>query len=1093
MKQKTGYYVLLASAALLLVCAILFFGGSNRFASEMSGTVYIDEILSSNHSYPNELGFCSDFIELHNESSVEVSLSGYGLTDSEKQVRYVFPQDAVIAPGGYLTVWCDADSTDSDYAKMSISREKSERIFFVSPKGETLQTVDTIPCQPDQSMVLSNGQWSLSDFASPGFENTVLGFAQYVSARQSRQGSVIFSEVLPSNSLYYNEDHVACDWIEFRNLSVSDVSLDGFSITDGSGACLYRFPAGSVISAGGYYVLYCSEQYSGQQYAPFSVSKSKRETYVLRDPGGKPTDYLFTDVCEENISLIPCSDGSWVCTARPTPGYPNDEDGFAAYLTASGYTGCAVRITEIMSRNAATIASGSSFPDWIELTNLSESEADLENWYLTDGEDPFGWQIHDMVLAPGETRLLFCGSGGIGFSLSSHGETLRLCTPMGETADSVTYPAQEPDQSYMLDFSTGQWTTTLYPTPGFPNDPGGYAAFCASRTPQGPLIISELQTVNDTYYKYGYQEYYDWLELRNISGEAVLLSDYYLSDDGKEPAMYRLPDVTLQPGACFTVLCIGDESKSDYRYTCTNFSLNAAGETLYIFDADGMIVDYTSIPPVPAKSSFGRLESGGFGYFSTPTPGSPNASGSSMIAREPVCLTAGGIYNDLTDGLDVSLSADGTIYYTTDGSIPTVGSRQYTEPIHLTKTTVIRAIATQDGMLTSSVMTESFFLNENHTLPILSLVSPRDGLFSAESGIYVSGNYVNYYQDWERAANLALYEQGKEGASFNIDCGLKMFGAGSRECCAKKSFKVLFNGRYEGKLQYDVFEDGIVTDFYTLGLRAGEDYRFGLIRDTLFEELAMQGCPTLMTQNCRPVILYIDGEYWGIYTIKERFSQEYYASHMNFDPESVTVYRAPMGSTPLHNIMIQSTYANMRNDDWLNEVMESVDIYSMIDWVIMEAYAGNSDISGNIRYIYSTEDGKWRWCLFDLDWSYYSSGSFSTVLQQNMQYSLLPRSLLQNKTFRKMFCQRLAQLCRTTLSAENVTAVIDYYAALLQPEVQRDHNRWGLSYRNWENYVENMRKLTNDHDRCKELINSLCLIAGISDAEKHEYFGDLVD
>ena len=110
-----------------------------------------------------------------------------------------------------------------------------------------------------------------------------------------------------------------------------------------------------------------------------------------------------------------------------------------------------------------------------------------------------------------------------------------------------------------------------------------------------------------------------------------------------------------------------------------------------------------------------------------------------------------------------------------------------------------------------------------------------------------------------------------------------------------------------------------------------------------------------------------------------------------------------------------------------------------------------------------------------------------------MQYSLLPRSLLQNKTFRKMFCQRLAQLCRTTLSAENVTAVIDYYAALLQPEVQRDHNRWGLSYRNWENYVEDMRKLTNDHDRCKELINSLCLIAGISDAEKHEYFGDLVD
>ena len=170
--------------------------------------------------------------------------------------------------------------------------------------------------------------------------------------------------------------------------------------------------------------------------------------------------------------------------------------------------------------------------------------------------------------------------------------------------------------------------------------------------------------------------------------------------------------------------------------------------------------------------------------------------GKTLVATLPAYLNA--------------LTGEGVIHYTLNGDVPTERSPVYTEPISIEKTTVLRAVSFTEGMHPSAVMTERYFVNENHSLPVVSLVSPRAGLFSDQQGIYVKGYYTNYYQDWERAANIALYSA--EGQEFHLDCGLKMFGAGSREYCDKKSFKLLFNGRYEGNLKHDVFEDGIVTE-----------------------------------------------------------------------------------------------------------------------------------------------------------------------------------------------------------------------------------------------------------------------------------------
>ena len=227
-----------------------------------------------------------------------------------------------------------------------------------------------------------------------------------------------------------------------------------------------------------------------------------------------------------------------------------------------------------------------------------------------------------------------------------------------------------------------------------------------------------------------------------------------------------------------------------------------------------------------------------------------------------------GVYND-RESLTVELLGGNEIRYTTDGTIPTGKSKLYSEPIVLNKTTVIRAACFSKEALTGKTATFSYFLNEGHTLPIVSLAVAPEDLWSAEKGIYVEGNHNNYYQDWEKLANVSLFE---DDGSFTIDCGLKMHGAGTRKTSAKKSFKVVFRPRYGGTLDYKVFDDSEISEFHSLLIRGGEDYTKTIFRDELSCSLAEQGSNNLLTLNDKHCVLYINGEYFGIFSI--RFAAE---------------------------------------------------------------------------------------------------------------------------------------------------------------------------------------------------------------------------
>ena len=746
---------------------------------------------------------------------------------------------------------------------------------------------------------------------------------------------------------------------------------------------------------------------------------------------------------------------------------------------ASDYAG-QLRISEVMAKNDAVLADqDGSFPDWIELENISAGELSLAGWSVSDKEGS-AWTLPDMLLQPGGLVLMLCnGVQGPDFSLSE-GETLRLYAPDGTEQDAVRCTAETDCSQIRSD--DGGFVTCRYPTPCGANTPEGYEAVCEERASSG-LCIWEAACANRSATLLATGERSDWVELRNAGSAAMRLDGCSLTDDPKEPRKYLLPERELAPGELLLLACEGDLEASEGN---TGFSLSASGDALYLYDASGALLDYVSLLGIPMDGSIGRMEGrGGFFRFASATPGEANGAGYRRLSAAPAALTPDGCY-DGAEKLTVELSAPGTIRYTTDGSLPDESSSVYSGPIALDRTTVIRAVSWEEGALASEAVTYSYFLNEGHSLPVLSLALDDEARFQTI--------YSNSWKNTVIDANLALYD-GEH--SFNRRCGVSLKGWTSLSL-PKKSLGVDFKGVYGGNLEADVFGNG-VTEFSTLAIRAGQDYTSSIFRNELVEELCLEGSEHLYTQASKYCVLYINGAYYGIYCLKEDFSRQYYASHTGTDKSSCTVLKTPVGpgSGVYEDVVTFAWYENLCREENYRQICETIDIDSLIDWFLFESFCANTDTQGNCRLMRSTQtDGLWDFALYDLDWGFWYAGSdFSVLLggfgNTGSQMPPLLRGLLRNAEFRDRCFSRFAELNRGVLSNGHVLAKIDELEALLEPEAARDRERWGLNIESWHDEVDRLRAFILDNDWDTHNVNMLCEFANVSPEERTHYFGYL--
>lgn len=780
----------------------------------------------------------------------------------------------------------------------------------------------------------------------------------------------------------------------------------------------------------------------------------------------------------------PAPEATPVPTAAPTP-QPTPEP--TPYISPDADK---IKISELMVKNDATLLdSDGEFSDWFELVNTSDSPVSLAGWRVSDGEDKSGWSFPDVTIDAGGYLLVFASSKEsagtelhASFSLSED-ETLYLYAPENYLADSA------PNVSTMADHSSvrradGSFEDCIWPTPGYSNDADGYELFCAAHTATSPLVINEVMVYNDSYNSQPDGEYYDWVELKNVSEEPIMLAEYYLSDDKDNPMLWRLPERYLDPGALLVVHCSGNSDLSTSDTVHSNFSLNSTSERLYLTSAaQQRVTDYVWLHDIFKDWTVGRMDGqSGFFYLSSPSPWSGNRGNAyRYISDQPVSLGEDGIYNDVTS-VSVELEGSGRIFYTTDGSRPDESSAEYTEPITLDKTTVIRAINVQDGAAPSRAITLSYIINENHTLPVLSL--------STDSPSTFSGIYYNKRKYYEIPANISYFE---DGSSFNIDCGLKMKGWTSLEN-PKKSMGVSFRGCYgDDMLDYDIFGSD-VTEFSSLSIRAGQDYPLAIIRNELFQELCLEMGDNVPTQNSKYCILYLNGSYYGIYCLKEDFSKQYYASHKGVNKSDVTMLKSPVA---LSSAVYQEVYQFCRDNDMTldenyDHICSVLDIDNVVDWFLIEGYTANSDVNGNMRYFKLNDGGKWQIAFYDLDWTFnYASNCFTNITDSNreVQVSQLINRLLTNARFREQLLSRYSELVSTTLSNEHVLAKIDELQALLEPEVPRERDQWGSDVDGWHYRLDELRSFITNNDYANYSANKLCSMLGASAEQKMQYFG----
>ncbi len=603
------------------------------------------------------------------------------------------------------------------------------------------------------------------------------------------------------------------------------------------------------------------------------------------------------------------------------------------------------------------------------------------------------------------------------------------------------------------------------------------------------IVINEFLASNKTANpdNADFDDYSDWLELFNAEVFPVDLSGYYLTDDLENPTKWRIPVGTaIMPKGFILFWADGfDEGPGRYhvrpdephasfitQYYHLNFKLSRASEQIGLFDTHGYSLDTLSYDLQVPDVSYGRESDGAnnWTYFGDPTPGSANITPSTLNWEKAPAVAfsqAGGMY-DATQTLHLtSPSPTAKIRYTTDGSRPTYRSPVYTTGIAIHQTTVIRARTYEDDKLPGPLATQSYLINEDPTLPAISIAAFPETLWDADKGIY-----WNLLKSREIPVSLEFFElDGTSG--FNLDAGLRLSGQGSFKY-PQKSVTISASDKFGAEeINYQIFPNRNIHQFKDIYLRNSgcADNRHTMFRDALQHSLVINQMD-IDCQAYRPAMTFINGDYWGIYNVREKVNADYLAAHHNIDPHNldyleydflapnvlVTLegdpnnYNAMLDFVRNHDMSLKENYAH---------IASQIDMTEMLNYLITEIYCDNINWPyTNVRWWRERKEGsKWRWVMLDMDWgfgiqypgfsSHYYANSLKLAVSGSGSYSarypwstVLLRGLFENKEFQDEFIQRFASHLNTTFHEDRVLGIVDELKARIKPEIARHIERW---------------------------------------------------
>jgi hypothetical protein len=729
------------------------------------------------------------------------------------------------------------------------------------------------------------------------------------------------------------------------------------------------------------------------------------------------------------------------------------------------------------------------YHDWLELYNAGDDTINLKNYALsTKDNGELQWSFPDAYMQPGEYKIIYLSGkdnkkdNGIhaNIKLSSKGETVYLLNKDGIISTEVYVPVLGKDISYARE-KENYWIKTDMPTPGFENSEMGYKEFKEKvGFGQKDIYISEIMSINTTSIVDRDSEHSDWIEIVNRGTTGINLEGYGLSDDKDRLMLWRFPKISLEPGEVKMIFASGKDIKNQEELH-TNFKIASSGEELYLSDNKGVLLDKIYVPGLKANQSCGRdYETGKKRFYEKPTPGDINTGGYKSVLKKPKFSLEAGFFNS-EQTVELSAEEGCKTYYTTDGSIPDINSAVYAEPIKITKTTVLRAVAISENSISSYVETNTYFINEKKKSGIVSITTDSENLWDYNTGIYVMGPNAdekyphvgaNFWQEWEKPCHVEFYNEDKE-FGFELDAGIKIFGQFSR-AQSQKSFTIKAREEYGTEaINYPIFPHKKNLNYYKSFLlrQSGQDNYFSHMRDSTISSIIRDTGVDYMEN--RPVILYMNGEYWGIYYMHEQANEDYLAYNHNIDnPKNIDLLKGngfiKSGDYKAYKELLAYFKSHdMSKKDNYEYAKTKIDIVEYIDYQIIQIYCANAD-NGNLKYwCERNESAKWRWIIFDMDWTFYNSkqNTFSIAFNpegtgfDNRFHNTFIVGLLKNDEFKKLFVERLIYHLNNTFATERVLRIIEEHEAMIKDEMPFQIKRWGThsSIEKWERIVNDMK------------------------------------
>ena len=417
--------------------------------------------------------------------------------------------------------------------------------------------------------------------------------------------------------------------------------------------------------------------------------------------------------------------------------------------------------------------------------------------------------------------------------------------------------------------------------------------------------------------------------------------------------------------------------------------------------------------------------------------------------------------------------------------------------------TVIRARAFKDGYLPSEAQTRTWLENREYSLPVISLSMNPEYLWDDTVGIYIKGTngipgrgYAtphNWIQDWRRPMHFELFET--NGISvISQDAGVEIFANTSRHRPLKSLAFYAKDFYGKSKFECQLFPDRPAEYYRTFVLRNSSQGSGSFFRDAMKWDFVKDAIDVDI-QAYRPVSLFINGAYWGIMNMRDKMNEYYAETYYDEDPDKVDLIRghyfgARAGNADHYTALINYIRSNdmslPENYEYVKTQME-VDQY--INYQIFMIWMANIDWPlNNCKYWRpQTQNGRWRWMVYDTDISYWGSAVGNTsfpwhhtlkhtmndvadlpdeeVFHTNAQAAELFNALLENDAFKQQFVQHYAVLLSTMFKPERINGIIDRLQKRLEPEMPLHITRWqGLfdpaSIPVWENNIQILRNFT---------------------------------